>query len=167
MSAEVIGFRYRTKSLFWELSPDKTYCKYSLKKYDYTPQGSDITYPSLYRLYMEMEDLLEFEFANRYFDSYEHWELISKLSYMKEDVAQWRKEVELKVRARALRELRDLSITTEDSKVKVDLNKYLLNRGWIDKTNTKGRPSKEEIKKELERVTAVEKELQEDFERIH
>lgn len=168
MSAEVIGTRYHTRSLFWEISQDKSRVRFTLKRKDYKIPGTELIYPSIYRLYFEMEDILEYDFANKYFDNLEHWEEVCKSTYVKDHVTQMRKELELQVRSKALKHLKDQAVVSPDGKLKADINKYLLNRGWIDKTtNTKGRPSKEDIKQELQRVTAVEKELQEDFERIH
>ncbi len=59
-----------TQALFLELGYDVEAAVYTLKEYDYTYQ--DTVYPSIKRLYLEMEDTTEYLFANEYFLSYNH-----------------------------------------------------------------------------------------------
>ena len=60
------GVKYRTQSLFLDGNPnvDDKEALYSLQPWDRIKNG--IYYPSLHRLYVEMGDLAEFQFANTY-----------------------------------------------------------------------------------------------------
>ena len=135
-----IGSRY-LKGLFYEEgSPlNKDSFLYTLKDKD--TKG----YPSLYRLYMEKEDLTEWEFANEYLDGFEHWEMLCACNWFKPYVERWRRELELKLRARALSAIRDEA--TSESKNSYYANKFLLEGGWKEKSSTsndrgRGRPKK-------------------------
>ena len=153
--------KYYTVQLFLEESPETETVLYTLQRQDVDE------YPSLYRLYMEMEDFTEFEFASKYFESFQHWKHICKTSWFSPHIAEWREELELKVKARNLKSLIDKA--ESDASVA----KYLLNNKWVDNaqqhnpvTNLRGRPSKEEIKSHLRLVTAEQKKINEDIERI-
>jgi hypothetical protein len=151
-----------TQSLFLEQSyHDKSQVLYSLKDHD------NNGYPSLFRLYMEMEDETEYEFATRYFDNFPHWEQIAALSWMKPHVERWRRELRLKIAARALRKLKEHAEHGEGREALASA-KYLLEKGWEPKTaaNKRGRPSKDEVKQEVQRQAQVEKELGDDLSRI-
>lgn len=154
------GARY-LKGLFWETTPsDKSSVLYTLKDSDH--QG----YPSLYRLYMEIEDQTEYEFASAYLDGYEHWQMLCKCNWFKPYIQRWRNELELKLRARYLAKL---MADAEDptSKTQLISAKYIIEKGWEPKTAGKrGRPTKDEISTEAERIAMTELRIQEDFERL-
>ena len=60
------------KALFYEVSEDGTRvdCLYSLKQEDSPDiQDNSRIYPSIHRLYVEMGDATEYEFAKKYFKS--------------------------------------------------------------------------------------------------
>lgn len=147
------------RSIFYEtIGADKSSVIYTLKDWDH--EG----YPSLYRLYMELEDVLEYEFANLYLDSWTHWETLCNCTWFKKTVTRWRKELELKLRSKALRQLRT-DAADEESKTMNSSNRYLLERGWVDKP-TKGRPSKEDVKKAAKEKAEESQALQNDLLRI-
>jgi hypothetical protein len=148
-----------TQALFYEeTGADKSSVIYTLKDQDH--EG----FPSLYRLYLEMEDVLEYEFANTYLDGWSHWELLNQAGWFKPYILRWRKELELKIRSKALRKLREDATST--SKTANSSNRYLLERGWADK-QTKGRPSKDEIRKAAKEQAESTKILQSDFLRLN
>jgi len=157
------GVRY-LEGLFYEKNrmEARQGCHYTLKDRDH--QG----FESLYRLYMEMEDLTEWEFANTYLDGWEHWELLTKCTWFKPFAERWRKELELKIRGRALLQIR-LEAAIEDAKTQYSANKLLLEAGWKDKetpAQKRGRPSKEEIKKEADYQAESIQRLKTDSKRI-
>lgn len=146
------------RAIFYEeTDADKSTVVYTLKDEDH--EG----FPSLYRLYMEMEDLLEYEFANTYLLNWSHWEMLTQCSWFNPYVSRWRKELELKIRSKALRKLREDATST--SKTANSSNRYLLERGWTDKA-TKGRPSKEEVRRAAKEQADAQKTLESDFLRI-
>lgn len=151
-----------TRSLFLELSyTDRSACIYTLKNRDHE------SYISLYQRYMEMEDPLEHEFANRYFEDYEHWLLCANSTWLKPYVERWRKELALKMRARALNRIRSIAMD-ETNKASFAANKLLLEGGWMDKEEKKavGRPSKDSIRQQADELFNTEKSYKEDLERL-
>jgi hypothetical protein len=150
------------KGLFFEQTlADKSSVVYTLKDWDH--EG----FPSLYRLYMEMEDLTEYEFANKYLDGWEHWEMLNACEWFKPYVERWRKELTLKVQARALKALR--AEAQSSSKNSFVANKFLVDRGWVDKSEKshgRGRPSKDEVKKAADAIALHDKRLEEDLQRL-
>lgn len=155
------GIRY-LKALFYETSgADKDTVMYTLKDQDHCE------YPSLYRLYMSLEDWTEYTFASTYLDSWEHWEMLCQCNWFKPYVQRWRKELELKLKARLLNVLVQDSVDTT-SKTCTSSAKYLLDSGWAkDKSPAKrGRPTKDEIASEAQRMAMTESRLSDDYNRI-
>ena len=99
--------------------------------------------PSLYRLYMEMEDLTEFDFANKYFNGLSHWKTLCSLSWFQPYVIRWREELQEKIRSRSLKIL--IEESTKDGPSKVSINKYLVEKGYLSNPppSPKGRPLKD------------------------
>jgi hypothetical protein len=157
--------RYITKSLFVEtnLYPDrKKHIRYSLKDKD---KGS---IPSLKRLYMEAEDPLEYDFANTYFENYEHWETLCECEWFKPHVERWRKELDIKLRAKSLKRI--IEEAQSGKKEAYSANKYLLEKGYLPRDEQKsrgvGRPSKESIKQEAERLFRQSESVDDDLQRL-
>lgn len=150
------GSRY-LNALFFEHYLDKETVLYTLKSKDHNG------YPSLYRLYMELADPLEYTFANTYFEDWDHWKTLTECNWFKPYITKWRKELELKIRSEALVRLRQDA--EGDSKTSVSSNKYLLEGGWKDKAE-KGRPSKDDIRKAAKEEVSVSNQINEDFLRI-
>lgn len=151
---------YREKDLFEEYSSRPELILYNVSR-------SDSKFPSLYLLYMAEEDFTEFEFAIKYFESYQHWKRITNSSWFAAHIADWREDLELKIKARNLKSLIDKS--TDDAGVA----KFLLGRKWLDDAqshnpgvNLRGRPSKEEVKNHLRLISSQEKQIEEDYMRI-
>lgn len=146
---------YRIKEMFFETNPtaEKKWVSYSLKAHDH------LGYPSIHRLYLEMEDPTEFLFATTYFDCWEHWELVTKSPLFRDKVAQWRKELELKLRSKALA---SIIKKTPDS---LQAARYVANWEHGDKA-AKGRPSKAEIAKQAKELASNKTRESEDFLRL-
>lgn len=149
------------KGLFYETTlADKSSVLYTLKDWDH--EG----YPSLYRLYMEMDDLTEFEFSRAHLDGWEHWEMLCNCEWFKPYVERWRKELTLKTQARALNALK--AEAESSSKNAFAANKLLLERGWVPKEDSKGRgrPSKDEVRKAADDIAKHNSRLEEDTKRL-
>jgi len=132
-------------ALFYETARDKKAVLYTLK------DGDHKSYPSLYRLYMEMDDLTEYDFATTYFDGWEHWQMLCKCPWFIPYIARWREEMELRTKAKALKAIKQEA--ESDSKNAYSANKVLLEGGWKKDVEKKvgsgrGRPSKDEINKQ-------------------
>lgn len=133
---------------------------YTLKDYD------EHNLPSLYKLYMELEDETEYVFATTYLDGYEHWEILCNCTWFQPYIQRWRKELTLKLTAKRLKILINDSMD-ETSKSKTSSTKYLIEQGWLAKGDLKrGRPSKDEVRNELDKQVKEEKAVQEDLARI-
>lgn len=136
-------------SLFYDVSTtDRDKAPYTLKDYDWFGKRS------LYRLYMEKCDPTEYLFAQEYLSDWTHWMMLCDAEWFKPYVARWREELELKLKAEGL--ARIIQESKEPGREGHSATKYLLEKGW-EKTAgpTKGRPSKEAIRQEANRI-AVE-----------
>lgn len=156
------GGRRLTKGLFFELvMADKTGVLYTLKENDH--EG----YPSLHRLYLLEADPTEWSFANKYLESFSHWEELCECNWFKKYVLQWRKELELKIKSAALGRVFEESLHPE-SKSYYHANKFLLEGGWVDKESKhgRGRPSKDEIKKAAFDAANDQGLIDEDYDRL-
>lgn len=127
-----------TQSLFLELFyADEAV--YTLKDFDYEYKGK--LYPSIKRLYLEMEDTTEYEFAKTYFLGWKHWVRLGENKLIRGHIDEWREELELKLRARAVKQMMHLA----DEGNSYQASKWLADRGWD--TRAAGRPTKEEKKR--------------------
>lgn len=149
-----------TKGLFYEMMlADKSSVIYTLKNADH--KG----YPSLYKLYMAEEDPKEYRFVQKYLEGWEHWVQLCDLVWFKPYVTRWREELQLKLESEALYHI--ISESRAGRKESFAANKYLLEKGW--KTQAKdpvGRPSKEQIKREAERMLTDNSRVLEDLNRL-
>ena len=147
-----------TQSLFLELGYGD-YAVYTLKDQDYEYKGK--LYPSLKRLYLEEEDPTEYIFAERHLLGYQHWKRICANKVLSRYIEPWREELEIKLRAMAVRALRDMSQSENGN---FQASKFLADRGW-DK-NAVGRPSKRELEKRAAIGQRVEDEFNADIKRL-
>lgn len=158
----------RLQSLFRECrrNTDKDLAVYTLYDEDVTIDGTE--YKSLYKLYMACEDPTEYLFAMKHLAGWEHWERLSSAEWFQPYVTRWRKELELLLRARALKNL--IFDAENGGKTAYDANKFLVNAGWKPKDlpapGKRGRPSKEEVQKEAQAQADLERRLAEDSKRI-
>lgn len=148
------------KGLFYEQTgADKTGVKYTLKDEDH------LGFPSLSRLYLEMNDPTEYSFAIAYLESWDHWQQLLECNWFKPYIERWRHELEVKIRSKALASIMSEAKTT--SKDSFAANKFLLQGGWIPKEASKrGRPTKEQISQAANEIADESLRIQEDLERI-
>lgn len=142
---------------------DRSMVLYTLKDEDH--QVGDEVYVSLYKRYLALEDVTEYTFANTYFDSHEHWTMVAETEWMKPLVSRWRKELELKLKARAMEQLKLIS-EDEGHKNRFEAIKILLASGWKEKKTGAGRPDKDSIDKKAKEIAQEEANLQQDYLRI-
>lgn len=143
---------YYTRQLFWETSLDRSLVLYTLKSEEHE------SFPSLYKLYMDsvLQDPTEYAFAKAYFYGWEHWERLSETEWFKPYIEAWRREADIRLKATNLIVLQ--RVAKAGGRESVAAARYLIEKGWEpkDKQATKrGRPSKEEVKQELERQAAI------------
>ncbi len=128
-----------TQSLFLEIGYTE-YSVFTLKDDDYEYKGK--VYPSLKKLYLEMEDVGEYLFACEYLLGWEHWQRLCANKQISKEIEKWRYELELKLRSKAIIEIRNRSKIEKG----INASKWLAEKGW-DKRQA-GRPSKAEVERE-------------------
>ena len=157
------------KALFYEVSEDGTRvdCLYSLKQEDSPDiQDNSRIYPSIHRLYVEMGDATEYEFAKKYFDNWAHWKKLIECTWFKPYLAEMREELDVKLKAVALNSLRSIA-SDESNKNHYMANKFIIENGLGVKKDARGRPSKEKIKEEANKLFLDKNDVDEDFNRIN
>ena len=148
-----------TRGLFLEWAPDTAL--YTLRDQDYKGK------PSLYRIYMEISDPTEYQFATAALEGWEHWQMLAEATWFKPYVQRWRTELELKIKSEALKRIGQEA--QAGSKASFAANKFLVEKGYIDKTvepNRRGRPTKAEIERKAKELAFDQTNLQDDIKRI-
>jgi hypothetical protein len=148
---DTIG-NFRTMSLFFETNNTNYEALYSLKDYDHEVDGK--MYPSLKKIYLQFEDPTEWEFVEAVFGNWRHWERICNNKLIFPYIEQWRKELEIKLRSKAIRDIVKLS-KTKDSAAK-----------WVAEGNWKGKKTGRPTKEVQERELNISKEIHEQWERL-
>lgn len=149
--------RYKTLSLFLESEYDKD-AIFTLKDYDH--QYGDRLYPSLKRLFLETSDPTEYIFATKYLAGWDHWQKICANQSLAKHVEKWRYELELKLRSEGVQWV----IKSARSKQNWLAAKFLAEKGW--ETRIAGRPSKEEVDRELKIQSDIYNEYEDDLQRM-
>lgn len=126
-----------TQSLFLEIGYTND-ALYTLKEVDHSHNGK--TYLSLKRLYLEMADPTEYQFATTYLLGWKHWNRICENKVLRKHIDEWREELEVKLRAQAT-----IQIMEQAAGGAFQASKWLADRGWD--TRAAGRPSKLEKEK--------------------
>lgn len=127
-----------TQSMFLEVGYSDS-AIYTLKDEDYTYEGK--MYPSLKRLYIEEADPTEYSFAVKYLLNWKQWLRLCENKLIRKHIDEWREELEMKLRSKAVKEMIENS-----RKGKIQASKWLADKGWAQRGA--GRPSKAEIASE-------------------
>lgn len=154
--------RWYTVGLFYELTPDKSKCLYTIYETDVAHDGK--VYKSLKNIYVNMDHIpgYEYDFANTYFGGWHHWEKIKTSSgKLSEVVKEWVDELEVRLRSQAAKGI--IKTSLEDSPTAFHAKKWINDRGWIAQ---KGRPKKEDIQREAKIAAGIEKDIQDDLDRV-
>jgi len=160
---DVLG-RYRTVSLFLEnhREVDKYPPFFTLKDEDVV--RDNILYPSLKKIYFSYSHIpgFEYEFAVDIFFSWDHWIKLTEESVLRTKFKEWRDELEIKLKAQAIRSLIEVSKIPDPKGVAAA--KYLAEKGYVSR---KGRPSKEELERQRKQDAAVRENLDADMARLN
>lgn len=146
-----------TQSLFLEIGYTD-YAVYTLKDEDYEYKGK--VYPSLKRLYLEMEDVGEYLFASEHLLGWDQWNRLCQNKQVAEHIEKWRYELELKLRSKAIMEIQ-LRAKSEKG---ISAARWLAEKGW-DKRQA-GRPSKAEVEREVKIQADLQSLYGDDLKRI-
>jgi hypothetical protein len=145
-----------TQSLFLELGYTDS-ALFTLKEDDFEYKGRFL--PSLKRLYIEMADPTEYEFATTYLLGWRHWQRIVENKAVKSHIDEWREELEMKLRSQGVKAIMQSAVDGNHQSAK-----WLADRGWD--TRGAGRPSKAERESELKKQTAIVNEFANDAARL-
>jgi hypothetical protein len=148
--------KYITQGLFLEIGYNDN-AVYTLKDVDYTYKG--VLYPSLKRLYLEFNDPTELLFAREHLLGWRHWQRLLENRAIRKHIDEWRFELDLQIRATAVREALVLSKNGN-----FNATKWLSDAGWVNKGP--GRPSKAAIEKEAKIQSAIASEYEDDVVRM-
>lgn len=153
--------RFRTYSLFIEKATENNTPIWTLKEEDVTVDG--VLYPSLKKIYFSYDHIpgYEYDFAVENLTSWEYWTKLTG-SGLRAIFQEWRDELEVRIKARSIKTL--IKTTTEGGAAAANAAKYLAEKGYAPK---RGRPSKEEVQRERLISAGVEKEVQDDIERMN
>lgn len=148
-----------TQGLFLEHAYDTERAVYTLKDEDYEYKG--VIYPSLKRIYLDMEDLGEYEFASAALLGWKHWQRICSNKLFTALIDEWRAELEVKMRGKAIATI--AREATAGGRSALQAAKWLADRGWEKKV---GRPSKADVQRETEIQAGIASEYSADVVRI-
>lgn len=148
--------KMRTTSLFIETQYGDE-AIFSYKDQDYVYKGRTIV--SLKKLYLEMEDPTEYEFANKYLLSWRHWQRMVENKVIRMHINEWRDELEYKLRSKAVRKMMK---SAEEGNYQA--SKWFADRGWASRAA--GRPSKAEIESEKKIQANLDNEFNADVHRL-
>jgi hypothetical protein len=151
--------RFHTRALFVETISAELLAKgikpiYSL--------NGDPKYLDIHEIFINSNDPTGYTFAIRAFDSWEHLKHLRTLSWFNRHYNMWLEELEVKMRADAIRELSEIGQTAGSRGITA--LKYIADKGWEKK---RGRPSKEEIEREKKQDAMIKQELSDDADRIN
>lgn len=135
---------------------------YTLKDENVMVDGK--LYYSMKNIYLSYDHVpgYEYEFAKDVFGTWEHWVMLTEAGGLaKEAIERWREELAVRIQSKALFSLTKVALY-EGSKG-TPAARFLADRGWEVK---RGRPSKDEVTRERKIAAGLDREVQEDMERL-
>lgn len=145
-----------TQGLFLEHGYNTEFAVYTMKDEDFFYKGQ--LYPSLKRLYLECEDPGEYEFANKYLANWSAWERICANKLFKKMVDEWRKELEIKLRSKGIKQMMEKADTSPMAA------KWLADKGWVAKEA--GRPKQSDVDAKAEQLAKESNDFSADIKRL-
>jgi hypothetical protein len=123
----------RTKSLMADIIYEDS--KYE-PVYYMRHEKSDDKYISLKEVYMQIADPTEYQFATLCFYNYQQWGTICLTPWAVNVVAQWREELQIKLRSEAVKEIFTMTIDPEVKETsRLQALKWLADHGFVNKTH--------------------------------
>ena len=149
--------KWLTQALFLEMGY-KPQMVFTLEDEDKEYKGK--TYPSLKKLYLELDDPTEYEVATQHLGGWEHWKRLRGNKLIANHLDKWKEELNVKLTAKGVKLAIDIATTGGTFQAA----KWLADTGW-DK-RIAGRPSKEDVEGELKKQARDVGEFSEDLLRI-
>ncbi len=116
------------------------------------------------RSFVHEGDPTGYRWSEKYLDSFQHFERLLESSWFREAFDQWCRELHMKNQSEAIERIKEIASEGADTQ-RLAASKYIAEEGW-KRTSTRGRPSKEDLKGELKRLTQIADVTNEDLERI-
>lgn len=153
-----IGGRPITQGLFLEIGyTDNSY--YTLNDDDKIYKG--VNYPSLKRLYLEHEDVHEYDFATTYLLGWNHWQRLCNNKQIRKHIDEWRNELDLKLKSAGFKAIVESALDEDGG---FQAQKYLADRGW-DKASA-GRPKADTSERDKKHQAQLDEEFSADIIRL-
>lgn len=146
-----------TQGLFLEIGYGD-FAVFTLKDDDYDYNGK--IYISLKKRYLEMEDIGEYEFATTHLLGWAHWQRMCANKQLLKHIEEWRYELELKLRSRAIKSVVKKTFTEQG----INAAKWIAEKGW--EKGKVGRPSKQEEEREKRLQSELDVDWTGDYQRI-
>lgn len=161
--------RYLTDGLFFERpGSSMSNCVFTLEEQDDLTNGLH----SLYKLFIDSDDLTEYKIATDVFGSTTHWDRLCQCKWFQPYLSKMREDLKRKLRSKAIAEIMDMVLSTSSDAVRLNALKYLSKEG-IDffedvpvSRIKRGRPTKEEVRGNLHIITKEAQDVLKDYERI-
>ena len=154
--------RFRTISLFVEYGYNEKYPPiYTLSA---SPKEKDgVVYPSLKEIYFSYDHIpgQEYHFAMDIFNSWDHWTWLASKTQVKGAIAEWRKELDIRNKAQAMR---TILAQARDKEKGLQAARLVVTEEYKEKK--RGRPSREEVEREKKVAAGVRDDLESDMERL-
>lgn len=147
-----------TQGLFLEINYGEA-AVYTLKEVDHELNGKH--YPSLKRLYLEIADPTEYEFATTCLLGWKHWMRLCDNKALRSHIDEWRDELEIKLRAKAIKYILE---TSSGPVANFQASKWVADRGWA--VRGAGRPSKADVEREKKIQAGITDEYSADIVRL-
>jgi len=164
-SMKDVNNNFLTVSLFWEKRSAEGEKKYpplfTIKDKEHIVKGKE--YVSLKRIYMSYDHVpgMEYEFAMDVFGDWLQWKNIADVSALREVVQEWRDEVDMRIKAAAMKTLLQQSRDVEKG---LAASRAIL--AGEHKGSKRGRPSKAEVERERKIASGMRETLEEDMARL-
>ena len=145
-----------TQALFLEMEYNEKYAYFTINDDDKEYKGR--VYPSLKKMYMEIGDPTEYQFAMTCLLGWKHWERMKRNSKLAPMFEEWADELEVMLRSNALMAINEIA---DDN---FQAAKYITEKGW-DKRPA-GRPTKDRSEREDNIIKKVNEDFADDFKRL-
>ena len=158
--------KYRTQSLFLEYRVNGMDPPFTLKKED---QGECL---SMYRIYMEIADPTEYDFALATLGSWEHWQYLagddSLKAWFRPHITKWRAELKNKLQSEHYKRMEHISLNGKTAGERITATKWLAAHTSPKSADKiiRGRPSHDELNARAKEELLRRQEIEEDAERI-
>ena len=145
-----------TQALFLEVEYNEKYAYFTINDGDKEYKGK--VYPSLKKMYMQIGDPTEYQFAMTCLLGWDHWERMKRNTKLSPMFEKWAVELEIMLRSNALMAINDLA---DDN---FQAAKYITEKGW-DRRSA-GRPVKDKKEREDRIVDNMNADFADDFKRL-